>query len=493
MASEQLQGLAADVNRLLAAGAAAAPGDAALARRGRALDQLRRQVPALGDVSDAVRELVRGRDDPPRGLLRLLAVARPVWAALAEPGVGVGTGVAQPVGPSGPWQTPLPPDRLFALTRGLTLAPLDAREGLESAEEQGPVTDLRLVDPFFTALDNHGVRRHLAEDVLPAFGRALLPDLYRLLGTGDNTFFLLRALCRIDEPAGGAYCLRLARHGPPNRLYAALDNLPAGVPAEEVNVLARELLPRAGKDTWRVLDAWEKRGRPGPEDVPLLLPLLRSADDLVRVNAAEVLAAVGPTAACAVPAMREVLRSLKLPPHGSLATLVLDALGNLGPAARECLPDLPRFARMRHEDHARAALRALARIDGLDRVLEFLRQPDSRRRAVAASALGTLGTLAAPAVPALEASLGDPVIGSRFAAAAALVELGRVGNRVLTVLLEGLNGKGYLRRREALEVLTRLGPRAAAAVPVLEKLAAGKDYFLREGALAALRAIRRVS
>jgi hypothetical protein len=63
----------------------------------------------------------------------------------------------------------------------------------------------------------------------------------------------------------------------------------------------------------------------------------------------------------------------------------------------------------------------------------------------------------------------------------------------MAVLLEGLNGKGYLRRREALEVLTRLGPRAGVAVPALEKLASGKDHFLREGARNALRAIRGAS
>jgi HEAT repeat protein len=488
MAREPLQGLAADVNRLLAGGAADLP------RHERALRRMARQVPALAGVAEAVRQA--GAGGLGRGLLGLLVAVRAVCAALARAGVGVEGGTLEAVEPAGPWATGLPERRLAAVLKTLSDSGRHAHwVEFRAAFEAGILGDLRLVGPFFAAVPASAFRVLITEEVLPEFGPALVPDLCRRLDDGGDTAHpaLLVVLCRVDEAAGAERCLAILRQGGGGLRATALMHLPASVPTEVVDRVLRPFLT-GERDSFssQALWAWAKRGRPAAADVPFLLALLDDKNDGARAGAAVALGAVGPEAACAVPAVRKVLGSLKLPPFGGLAVPVLEALGAIGPAARECVPDLLRFAKMRHEGHARAALQTLARIDGLGRVREFLQGPHPRRRAVAASALGGLGGLAGPAVPDLEAALGDAVIGVRFAAAAALVELGTVSDRVMAVLLEGLNGKGYLRRREALEVLSRLGPRAAAAAPALEKLAAGKDYFLREGSLAALRAIRGV-
>jgi len=94
MPRDELQALTADVRRLLAAGGTAAVGDDGLRRRGQALRELGRKVPALASIADAVeRVLGAGPTAATPALLDLLLVARQVGASLAGTD---GTGPAQP-------------------------------------------------------------------------------------------------------------------------------------------------------------------------------------------------------------------------------------------------------------------------------------------------------------------------------------------------------------------------------------------------------------
>src|SRR5436309_15913079 len=106
MPREQLHLLAGDVDRLLAAGAAAASGDERLRQRGRRLRELGEKVPVLGQIAGAVERVA---DAPPaevtEALLDLALVVRQVRAGLASAGV---EGTAEPVPPSGPWLTAMP-------------------------------------------------------------------------------------------------------------------------------------------------------------------------------------------------------------------------------------------------------------------------------------------------------------------------------------------------------------------------------------------------
>src|SRR5947209_17639364 len=98
MPREQLQLLAGDVDRLLAAGAAVAAGDEKLRQRSQKLRELGRKVPVLAQIADAVDRTVSA---PPkqvaRALLDLLLVIRQVRASLSAAG---GDGAAEPVPPS---------------------------------------------------------------------------------------------------------------------------------------------------------------------------------------------------------------------------------------------------------------------------------------------------------------------------------------------------------------------------------------------------------
>src|SRR5437867_1667848 len=106
MPREQLQLLAHDVDRLLAAGASVAAGDEKLRQRSGRLRELGQKVPVLAQIADAVDRTVNA---PPKqvtpALLDLLLVVRQVRASLTAAGAD---GAAEPLPASGPWTSAAP-------------------------------------------------------------------------------------------------------------------------------------------------------------------------------------------------------------------------------------------------------------------------------------------------------------------------------------------------------------------------------------------------
>ena len=84
MPKEQLLGLAADVDRLLVAGAGVADGEV-LRRRSKTLREMGKKVPALVPVADAV-DRVTSASAPAAAFLDLLVMTRQVRASLATTG-----------------------------------------------------------------------------------------------------------------------------------------------------------------------------------------------------------------------------------------------------------------------------------------------------------------------------------------------------------------------------------------------------------------------
>src|SRR5262245_34510739 len=116
MAREQLQALAADLHRLLLAGAAAGRGDERLARHSRTLQALGGQVPALARLGEAVERLAAAA--PERAgpsFLDLLLGARQVAGLVAAADVPA---TPVPLLPAGPWNTPTAGQEVYAF-RGL--------------------------------------------------------------------------------------------------------------------------------------------------------------------------------------------------------------------------------------------------------------------------------------------------------------------------------------------------------------------------------------
>jgi hypothetical protein len=255
MPKEQLQALAADVDRLLVAGGAVAAGDEGLRRRGKVLRELGKQVPALGQIADAVDRVSGGPSRASAALLDLLLVVRQVRASMAVAGVD---GPLMPVPSSGPWTTAVPTRDLFAVSDMLAARSRpDRTQVLENALGRQQVVDLRLVGSLLAGLEdgNSYLANLIAEQALPAFGPAVLPELLQGLnfkgGRGDARW--LMAVCRIDRRAGLEACRKALADGSAALRLQALKCLPlvdqAEAEREALSLLSRGILPTLRADT----------------------------------------------------------------------------------------------------------------------------------------------------------------------------------------------------------------------------------------------------
>lgn len=212
MSREQLLGLAADVDRLLAAGAASAE-SSSLRRHARALRDAGKKVAALNPVAEAV-ERVTGADKPGPPSLDLLLLTRQIRAGLATTGVD---GPLVPLPESGPWQTPVPVRELTAAYEVLTDFRARYSERVEQAAKKRSLGDLRLATAQLAALE--GAYKNVADEVaergLPALGPGILPELHAGLNLNGKAVDARRlgAICRIDRKAGAELCRRALAEG----------------------------------------------------------------------------------------------------------------------------------------------------------------------------------------------------------------------------------------------------------------------------------------
>jgi len=215
MPREQLRALAADVNRLLAAGSSSVAGDEGLGRRAQALHALATKVPALRPIAESIaRALVADAPTAARALLDLAMIVGQARAALATAGV---EGAAEPVGPAGPWATDAPAHDVYAVARSLAATGPGRVQVVREVVDRGAFLDLRLLGPLTDGLaDPFGELADLiAEQALPAFGPAALPTLLgRRDLRGPAGSRRVRAIFAIDPGAGLGEFIRLDRTDP---------------------------------------------------------------------------------------------------------------------------------------------------------------------------------------------------------------------------------------------------------------------------------------
>jgi HEAT repeat protein/poly(3-hydroxybutyrate) depolymerase len=131
------------------------------------------------------------------------------------------------------------------------------------------------------------------------------------------------------------------------------------------------------------------------------------------------------------------------------------------------------------EDVLRRALAWFQQFDDLRSQTESLKGADAGKRKAAAEALGKLGPAAREAVPALRQALADSDGAVRVAAALALWRVGGQAEAVVPTLLAALNDPRKEVRQAVLEALWYVGPHAAAVAPALRDLLASPDRRLR--------------
>src|SRR5947209_8584440 len=194
-----------EARRLAVAGSAVARGDFRLKKLLPPLDQAAAKAPVFGKVAEAARAVADGPEDASAGnLLELTSLVTAVLYTQGETGLPGELVPLDTVDLGGaPAQTSA--RLLKPLLEALSSTGSGRLELVKEAHQRGAFRDLRLVKPALDGLDDPyaEVADFLADEVLPVYGKAILPELrakYDPKGTKGHPrrLKLLHAL----DPAG---------------------------------------------------------------------------------------------------------------------------------------------------------------------------------------------------------------------------------------------------------------------------------------------------
>jgi HEAT repeat protein len=249
-----------------------------------------------------------------------------------------------------------------------------------------------------------------------------------------------------------------------------------GVRADDATNVAQELGKQLhGKDAVKTAERLAKMGKVA---VPVLIEALKDKDNNLKSIVANALGQIGPDAKDAIPELAEGLKNQTEPYAISALTL---ALGKIGSASVPALRELLKGNNVTIQGEAAGALKLIGP-DAADAVPELIDVVKKRKDATdiaglqAIDALGKIGPKAKDAVPELTEALKDKTAHSpfRLRAAMALGNLGPSAKDAVPALVEALNAEtakyGPLRFHAA-TALGQIGPDAEKAVlPLLDLL-----------------------
>jgi HEAT repeat protein len=221
--------------------------------------------------------------------------------------------------------------------------------------------------------------------------------------------------------------------------------------------------------------------------VPALQIALKDADGLVRYHAMGALGDIGPPAREALPDLLELLRNVDA---GDTAEYAIAKMGpEVVPALIETLAHHDALVRWR-------ATQALAQIgpdakEAVPALIQALQDENSVVRGNAANALGMIGVEAREAVQPLIAALGDSDFFVRKSGTA-MIALGKIGpaaREAVPFLIQELKAPDSATRTSAAEALAGIGPAAVDAAPALADALKDQNARVRVRASIALAKI----
>jgi HEAT repeat protein len=249
--------------------------------------------------------------------------------------------------------------------------------------------------------------------------------------------------------------------------FAAIERMQAD-PREIVQIWAKLVTENSWFLTFPPKDEIQLHAKDLQEILPRLLEYLKNPNVNVRRESTEILAAMGPAAREAVPALIKALDDDFDAAHGAM-----EALGAMGGSARPAVaPLLRKFAAIKDGDmearyRRETILKSLegigpAAVEAVPRLLEWL--PDHPR---AARVLGKIGPEARTAIAPLEKMYQNEKGYARVWSAFALIKITGRTEPYLASLTEAFQSKDASQRRSCLEALVELGLDARAALPTL--------------------------
>lgn len=216
--------------------------------------------------------------------------------------------------------------------------------------------------------------------------------------------------------------------------------------------------------------AVEALGYFGPPALPYLIRGLKDPDTVVYEVAIKSLSKVG---SAAVPALTQVIANNK--EGRRVVDGAIRALGNLGPDAKEAVPELARALSNPQFGYAAAGVLTKIGPPAVSALSDALVRGDTMARSLATSALAKIGPAA---VPALVRSLKETSADVRRSAAEALENMGPKAKDAVPALTRALN-----------DVSPQVRRWAASAVPALVKVLKDDNAQIRFLATRALGAI----
>lgn len=374
---------------------------------------------------------------------------------------------------------------------------LNGPEGTQEAEKVIRQTGSAAVPPLITALEaKDSLFKKPFLTIAPSLPKRMRTSLHRTLNPNEKGRLRLGAvralalLGPIAKPAVPALARAMKDENPEIAMRAAfaLGRLgSSGVPRlidamnskrDSTRLLAIQGLGLAGREAReaspeliralqdsnrkiaeQALDTLRRFGE-GPH-ITSLAEMLRNPELRIRILAARTLAAVGPQARAAIPALVEAERQN----NNLLREYVIDALGRIQPSNPEVASVL------------RIALR-----DG-----------DAKVRVRAADGLNYGGAAAGSAVPVLTEALKDGDVEVRRSVITALGTIASqnqtLNSLIIPEVTSGLDDSDFLVRILAAKALARLGPSAAASVESLKAALDDSNPGVRSWAALALGAV----
>jgi HEAT repeat protein len=282
-------------------------------------------------------------------------------------------------------------------------------------------------------------------------------------------------------------------------LHALGDD--AGQFADELLALASTDRDRQIRSSWLTGELWRVRGIPAERLLPILLHDMDDESENMRGYACR---AIGGLRAKGAPAVAGLIKEVNRPASAVMYSQAraINALGEIGPAAREALPDLRRiFAdpeTYRSESSSRwhAAAVALAKIDEQERkkilamLHDDLRQADVDRQEMAIYLAGEIGPPAAPLLDELKKLAADRKHDLCAATTVALIRIGAEDDGA-AVAVEDLQSADEERQERGCTIaafLTKPEP-VARVLPILRRLRRDKNDGVAAHAAGAIRAL----